>query len=62
MKKQYQEELDFINASIQMSGGSVREASRSVLQMAQSSVTTRIKVLEKHIYNLDQKTGGLTNE
>jgi DNA-binding NtrC family response regulator len=62
MRKQYQDELDYINDAIHKSGGSAREASRSILQMSQSSVMTRLKVLEKHIFNLDQKIGGLENE
>ena len=62
MKKQYQDELDYINTSIRKSGGSVKAASTSVLQIAPSSVATRIKVLEKHLFNLDQKMGELINE
>lgn len=57
---QHEEELEYINSSIRKMG-SLREASRSLLKLAPSSIVTRVKILEKNITNLKLKSIGGEN-
>lgn len=57
IKKHYEAELEYIQKSIQKTG-SLREASRLILNLTPSTVSSRIKILEKNILNMSQKKEG----
>ncbi len=61
MKSQYELELEFINKMIHKGGG-LREACRSILNASPSTISTRVKILEKNINVLGYKSQGGTNE
>lgn len=58
IRMQYELELQYIQESIRKVG-SLREASRLVLNLPASTVSSRIKILEKNIIDLKNKNGGL---
>lgn len=61
IKKQYEAELEYIQQSIKKVG-SVREASRVILNLPASTVSSRIKILEKNISTVIQKNEGVSHE
>ena len=48
IRNQYEAELDYIKTLIRK-GGSLREACRSLLSASPSTISTRLKILEKNI-------------
>jgi DNA-binding NtrC family response regulator len=61
MKSQYEGELKYINSMIQKGGG-LREACRTLLNASPSTISTRVKILEKNINVLSFKNQGGSNE
>lgn len=61
IKTQYESELDYIQTLIRK-GGSLREACRSLLNASPSTISTRLKILEKNINLLNSKNEGTNYE
>lgn len=61
IKTQYEAELDYIQTLIRK-GGSLREACRSLLNASPSTISTRLKILEKNINLINVKNGGTNYE
>lgn len=61
IKAQYEAELDYIQTLIRK-GGSLREACRSLLNASPSTISTRLKILEKNINLINVKNGGTNYE
>ncbi len=61
LKSKYEEELEYIQVSIRQAGG-LREACRTIFQSSPSTISTRIKTLEKNIKLISEKKGELNHE
>lgn len=61
LKRNYESELDYIQTGIRQAGG-LREACRTIFNSSPSTISTRIKTLEKNIKLISEKKGEVHNE